>query len=161
MIRCEKILLWEYIYQESYPILCGNQALSWQSQDNLKKVQAKLRFITQRMREILNKEKIWRPKQRINRYRVGNLTRGFQYRGAAIVCARWSHHHVWWCLRWGRCGEGCTNILKKSQKTEEYTTKEDRCICRSWLAISEDIIRGDEQKRKIILERGYPRFPWA
>jgi hypothetical protein len=36
---------------------------------------------------------------------------------------------------------------KKSQRTAGYTGKEDQCLCRSWLAISQDPIYGAEQKR--------------
>jgi hypothetical protein len=49
-------------------------------------------------------------------------------------------------------------LAQKNQMTGGCTLEEDRCICRSWLEISQDPICGAEQKEKIVLEEGYPRF---
>jgi hypothetical protein len=50
----------------------------------------------------------------------------------------------------------CTTAAKKkkvSKRTAGYTPKEDVCLCRSWLAISQDAISGAEQKGKAYWKR--------
>jgi hypothetical protein len=42
---------------------------------------------------------------------------------------------------------------KISKRTAGYTAKEDVCLCRSWLAISQDAISGAEQKGKAYWKR--------
>jgi hypothetical protein len=40
-----------------------------------------------------------------------------------------------------------------SKRTANYTTKEDMCLCRSWIEISQDTICGAEQKGRVYWRR--------
>jgi hypothetical protein len=51
-------------------------------------------------------------------------------------------------------GNATTTNKKKSKRIVGYTPKEDVCLCRSWLAISQDAIFGAKQNEKAYLEKG-------
>jgi hypothetical protein len=50
-------------------------------------------------------------------------------------------------------GTAAAKKKKVSKRTAGYTPKEDVCLCRSWLAISQDAISGTEQKGKAYWKR--------
>jgi hypothetical protein len=52
-----------------------------------------------------------------------------------------------------------TKKKKISKSTAGYTPKEDVCLCRSWLAISQDAISSAEQKGRAYWKRGDSRLP--